>query len=141
MERRIRVLISKVGLDGHDRGVRVVARGLSDAGMEVIYAGLHRTPEELIEAALEEDVDAIGISIHSAAHMTLFPQIMELLEEKGLSHVLVTGGGIIHQEDAAALERLGVGRIFGPGAPIVEIVEYITVEVARRREASPQKSR
>ena len=135
-ETPIRVLVSKVGLDGHDRGVRLVARGLRDAGMEVIYAGLHRTPEELVEAALEEDVDAMGLSIHSAAHMTLFPQVLTLLEARGLGHVLVTGGGIIPDDDAAALAKLGCGQIFGPGTPIEEIVTYVREEVARRREAA-----
>ena len=133
-EAPIRVLVSKVGLDGHDRGVRVVARGLRDAGMEVIYAGLHRTPEELVEAALEEDVDAMGLSIHSAAHMTLFPKVLELLREKGLERVLVTGGGIIPKEDAAELRKLGLGEIFGPGTPIEEIVTYVREEVTRRRQ-------
>jgi methylmalonyl-CoA mutase C-terminal domain/subunit len=135
----IRVLVSKVGLDGHDRGVRIVARGLRDAGMEVVYAGLHRTPEELVEAALEEDVDAMGLSIHSAAHMTLFPQVLELLKEKGLSHVLLTGGGIIPEEDAAELEGMGVGRIFGPGTPIEEIVEYVRDEVTRRKQETGER--
>lgn len=134
------MLISKVGLDGHDRGVRVVARGLRDAGMEVVYAGLHRTPEELVEAAMEEDVEVMGLSIHSAAHMTLFPRVVDLLKERGLSHILVTGGGIIPEEDAASLEAGGVGRIFGPGTPIGDIVEYISAEVARRRSASAGKS-
>lgn len=139
-ERRIRALISKIGLDGHDRGVRVVARGLRDAGMEVIYAGLHRTPEELVEAAVEEDVDVLGLSIHSAAHMTLFPRVLDLLKDRGLNRVLVTGGGIVPKEDAAALESMGVGRIFGPGTPIEEIVDYIEAEVTRRRSASAKKS-
>lgn len=139
MEKKIRVLVSKVGLDGHDRGVRVVARGLSDAGMEVVYVGLHRTPEELVEAAMEEDVDVLGISIHSAAHMTLFPRLLDLLKSQGLSRVLLTGGGIIPEEDAASLESMGVGRIFGPGTPIEDIVVYIRAEVARRRAASAGK--
>ncbi len=139
MERKIRVLVSKVGLDGHDRGVRVVARGLTDAGMEVVYAGLHRTPEDLVEAAEEEDVDALGISIHSAAHMTLFPRILGLLSQMGLSHVLVTGGGIIPKDEVTQLEEMGVGRIFGPGTPIEQIVKYIREEVARRRAASLSK--
>ncbi len=121
--------------------MRVVARGLFDAGMEVIYAGLHRTPEELVEAAVEEDVDAMGLSIHSAAHMTLFPQVVELLAARGLSHVLITGGGIIPKEDAAKLQSMGVGMIFGPGTPIEEIVEYVRVEVARRRASSVPKTR
>lgn len=140
MERKIRVLISKVGLDGHDRGVRVVARGLVDAGMEVVYAGLHRTPEELVDAAVEEDVDVMGLSIHSAAHMTLFPQVLELLQQRGLSHVLITGGGIIPKEEAAALEAMGIGKIFGPGTPMMEIVEYVNAEVPRRRSAAAKKS-
>jgi methylmalonyl-CoA mutase C-terminal domain/subunit len=140
MERKIRVLVSKVGLDGHDRGVRVVARGLVDAGMEVVYVGLHRTPEELVDAAVDEDVDALGISIHSAAHMTLFPRLLGLLEKRGVEHILLTGGGIIPEEDAAELESMGVGRIFGPGTPMSDIVEYITAEVRRRRKASARKS-
>lgn len=140
MERKIRVLISKVGLDGHDRGVRVVARGLVDAGMEVVYAGLHRTPEELVEASVEEDVDVMGLSIHSAAHMTLFPRVLDLLRQRGLSHVLIIGGGIIPKEEAAALEGMGIGKIFGPGTPMMEIVEYVNTEVPRRRSAAAKES-
>lgn len=124
-ERRIRVLIAKPGLDGHDRGAKVVARTLRDAGMEVIYTGLHKTAEQIVEAALQEDVDAIGISILSGAHMTYFPRILRLMKEKGLDQVLLFGGGIIPKEDARKLEAMGVGRIFGPGTPLKEIVRYI----------------
>ncbi len=124
-ERRIRVLIAKPGLDGHDRGAKVVARALRDAGMEVIYTGLHKTAEQIVEAALQEDVDAIGISILSGAHMTYFPRILRLMKEKGLEGVLLFGGGIIPEEDARKLEAMGVGRIFGPGTPLQEIVAYV----------------
>ncbi|MCO5171515.1 MAG: cobalamin B12-binding domain-containing protein [Planctomycetes bacterium] len=133
-ERKIRVLVAKCGLDGHDRGVRVIARAFQEAGMEVIYTGLHQTPEAVVEAAVQEDVDVVGLSVLSAAHMTLFPRVLELLREKGASNVLLTGGGIIPDEDKAALEVLGVGRLFRPGeAPIDDMVTYIREEVARRR--------
>lgn len=135
-ERPIRVLVSKCGLDGHDRGVRVIARALTDGGMEVIYGGLQQTPQMVVEAAVQEDVDVIGLSVHSAAHMTLFPKVLRLLEEQGAGRVLVTGGGVIPDEDVEALEAQGVGRLFGPGAPMGDIVVYIREEVARRREAA-----
>ncbi len=133
-ERKIRVLVAKCGLDGHDRGVRIIARALKEAGMEVIYTGLHQTPESVVEAAIQEDVDVIGLSVLSAAHMTLFPRVMSLLRANQSEHVLVTGGGIIPDEDKAALQALGVGELFRPGeAPIERMVEYIRGEVARRR--------
>jgi methylmalonyl-CoA mutase C-terminal domain/subunit len=129
----IRIIVAKVGLDGHDRGVRVVARALLDAGMEVIYLGLRQTPEMVAEAALQEDADAVGVSILSAAHMTIFPRVVEELRSRELGHVLVTGGGIIPPEDAEALEQLGVGRLFEPGTPTEEFVEYLRKEIGRRR--------
>ena len=124
-ERRIRVLVAKPGLDGHDRGAKVVARALRDAGMEVIYTGLHQTPERIVETALQEDVDVIALSILSGAHMTVFPRILELMRENGLEDVLLTGGGIISRDDMAELQRMGAGRLFGPGTPTQEIVDYI----------------
>ena len=138
-ERPIRVLVAKPGLDGHDRGAKVLALALRDAGMEVIYLGLHQTPEMIVEAAIQEDVDVIGLSILSGAHMTLFPKIKKLLEERGAGHVLVTGGGIIPQEDKVKLEELGIGRIFGPGTPTREVIEYIK-EWAAKRE-TPEAAR
>ena len=135
-ERKIRVLICKPGLDGHDRGAKVVAASLRDAGMEVVYTGLRQTPEMVVETAIQEDVDAIGLSLHSAAHMTIFPRVLKLLRKRGAGHVLLTGGGIIPDEDRAALEATGVGRLFGPGARSDDIVGYIRAEVARRREAA-----
>jgi len=129
-ERRIRVLVAKPGLDGHDRGAKVVARALRDAGMEVIYTGLHQTPEAIVEAALQEDVDVVGLSILSGAHMTMFPRVLELLKEKGAEHVLVTGGGILPEDDIAALREKGVGRLFTPGTSTDEIVKYIRETVA-----------
>jgi len=135
-DRKIRVLICKPGLDGHDRGAKVVAAALRDAGMEVVYTGLRQSPEMVVETAVQEDVDAIGLSLHSAAHMTIFPKVLKLLKKRGAGHVLLTGGGIIPDEDRAELETLGVGRLFGPGATSDEIVKYITQEVARRRQAA-----
>ena len=132
-ERPIRVLVAKAGLDGHDRGAKVVAAGFRDAGFEVIYTGLRQTPEMIVEAALQEDVDCVGLSIHSGAHMTLFPKVVELLKARGAAGVLVTGGGIIPPEDVAALQRLGVGRLFGPGSPLSELVAYVRAAVAERR--------
>jgi len=125
MEHRIKVLVAKPGLDGHDRGAKVVARALRDAGMEVIYTGLHQTPEMIAEAALQEDVDVVALSILSGAHMTLFPKVQELLVEKGAQHILITGGGIIPDEDIETLAKRGIGRLFGPGTPLEEIVTYI----------------
>jgi len=125
MERKIRVLVAKVGLDGHDRGAKVVAAALRDAGMEVIYTGLRQTPEMVVETALQEDVDVIAVSILSGAHMALFPKILRLMKEKGLHNVLLTGGGIIPEEDMEALEKMGVGKLFGPGTNTQDIVRYI----------------
>ncbi|HEX6937849.1 MAG TPA: cobalamin B12-binding domain-containing protein [Longimicrobiales bacterium] len=136
-ERKIRVLVAKPGLDGHDRGAKVIASAFRDAGFEVIYTGLHQTPEMIVNAAVQEDVDVVAVSILSGAHMTLFRRIMDLLKEQGADHVLVTGGGIIPQEDAEELYRMGVGRIFGPGTPTTEPIEYIrewAAEHARDRE-------
>ena len=125
MQRKIRVLVGKPGLDGHDRGAKVVAAALRDAGMEVIYTGLHQTPEEIVTAAVQEDVDVVALSILSGAHMTLFPKVLNLLHHEGADRVLLTGGGIIPQEDMDELERLGVGRLFGPGTTTADAVEYI----------------
>lgn len=135
MAEKIRVLVGKPGLDGHDRGAKVVARALRDGGMEVIYTGLHQTPEMIVEAALQEDVDVVALSILSGAHMTMFSRVLELLKENGADHILVTGGGIIPEEDMEALGEMGVGRLFGPGTPTGEIVEYIrgAVEEARAK--------
>lgn len=123
--KRKRVLIAKPGLDGHDRGAKVVARALRDAGMEVIYLGLHQTPEQIVQAACDEDVDVIGLSILSGAHMTIFPRVLELLRERGAEDIKVIGGGIIPEEDAVALERSGVEKLFGPGTPLSEIVKFV----------------
>ena len=121
----IRVLVAKPGLAGHDRGAKVVAAALRDAGMEVIYTGLHQTPEMIVAAAVQEDVDVVGLSILSGAHMTLFPRVVELLKEAGRGDVLVTGGGIIPKEDMAGLGARGVGSLFGPGTPTAELIAYI----------------
>ncbi len=123
--RPIRVLVAKPGLDGHDRGAKVVAAALRDAGMEVVYTGLHQTPEMIATAAVQEDVDVVGLSILSGAHMTLFPRVRQLLEEMGRPETLVTGGGIIPPEDMAALQRQGIGKLFGPGTRTSDLVEYI----------------
>lgn len=131
--RPIRVLIAKVGLDGHDRGARIVATSLRDAGMEVIYTGLRQTPEMVVNTALQEDVDAIGISILSGAHMTVFPKVMKLLADKKMDDVLVTGGGIIPIDDRAQLKQLGVGELFPPGTSTHDIVTYITNWVHQHR--------
>lgn len=133
MNEPVRVLVAKPGLDGHDRGAKVVAAALRDAGMEVIYGGLHQTPETIVETALQEDVEVIGLSILSGAHMTLFPRVRELLDAAGAQNVLLTGGGIIPESDAAALTERGVGRLFGPGTSLDELTRYIDDEVARRR--------
>src|SRR5262245_20765292 len=124
-KRPIRILVAKPGLDGHDRGAKVVAAALRDAGMEVIYTGLHQTPEQIAQAAIQEDVDVVGLSSLSGAHMTLFPRVKQLLDSCGRSEVLVTGGGIIPPEDMAALESQGIGRLFGPGTPTSELIKYI----------------
>lgn len=133
MSKTIRVLVAKVGLDGHDRGAKVVAAALRDAGMEVIYTGLRKTPDMIVEAAIQEDVDAIGISILSGAHMTVFPKIAALLKEKGLNDVLLFGGGIIPGKDIDVLKDVGVGQLFTPGASTQEIVAYVKDWVARNR--------
>ncbi|MHB1329849.1 MAG: cobalamin B12-binding domain-containing protein [Gemmatimonadales bacterium] len=125
MSRPIRVLVAKPGLDGHDRGAKVVAAALRDAGMEVIYTGLHQTPEMVATAAVQEDVDVVGLSILSGAHMTLFPRVRKLLVEAGRPDILVTGGGIIPADDADELHRLGIGKLFGPGTPLADLVDYI----------------
>lgn len=125
LNRPIRVLVAKVGLDGHDRGAKVIATSLRDAGMEVIYTGLRQTPEMVVNTALQEDVDAIGISILSGAHMTVFPKIVAIMKEKGLDDVLLTGGGIIPEPDIISLKEIGVGELFPPGTPMASIVSYI----------------
>jgi methylmalonyl-CoA mutase C-terminal domain/subunit len=133
LNRPIRVLVAKVGLDGHDRGAKVIAAALRDAGMEVIYSGLRQTPEMVVNAALQEDVDAIGISILSGAHMTVFPKVIQLMQEKQMHDVLLTGGGIIPQQDMKALNDMGVGQLFSPGTPTSEIAAYIRDWVGRHR--------
>ena len=132
--RPIRVLVAKPGLDGHDRGAKVVAASLRDAGMEVIYTGLHQTPEMIATAAIQEDVDVVGLSILSGAHMTLFPRVLELLRQHGREDILVTGGGILPREDMEELQRMGVGKLFGPGTPTSELAEYITSWFAERQK-------
>ena len=129
-DKKIRVLIAKPGLDGHDRGAKVIARALRDAGMEVIYTGIRQTPEMIAEAALQEDVDVVGLSILSGAHMALFPRIVDLLDENGLSDVLVVAGGIIPDEDVPALNEMGIDGVFGPGTPTDEIVDFIRERVS-----------
>jgi methylmalonyl-CoA mutase C-terminal domain/subunit len=125
MEDKVRVLITKAGLDGHDRGAKVVASALRDGGMEVIYSGLHQTPEMIVEAAIQEDVDVVAISILSGAHMTIFPRVKQLLKDQGADHILITGGGIIPEEDREELYKIGIGRLFGPGTHTGDIVKYI----------------
>lgn len=134
LNRPVRVLVAKVGLDGHDRGAKIIATSLRDAGMEVIYTGLRQTPEMVVNAALQEDVDAIGISILSGAHMTVFPKIARLMKEKGLHDVLLTGGGIIPEDDMKVLNNMGVGQLFQPGASTKDIVTYINKWVAENRQ-------
>jgi methylmalonyl-CoA mutase, C-terminal domain len=131
--RPIRVLVAKVGLDGHDRGAKVIATALRDAGMEVIYTGLRQTPEMVVNAALQEDVDAIGVSILSGAHMTVFPRIIGLMKENEMDDVLLTGGGIIPEDDMTSLKQMGVGQLFAPGATTAEIASYITTWVKEHR--------
>jgi len=130
--RKIRILIAKPGLDGHDRGAKVVARALRDAGYEVIYTGLRQTPEMIVEAALQEDVDAIGLSLLSGAHMTIFPRVADLMKEQGLDDVMLFGGGIIPEEDAPALKEAGVANVFGPGTSTQDIIAFVEQEMARR---------
>jgi methylmalonyl-CoA mutase C-terminal domain/subunit len=134
MARPIRVLVAKPGLDGHDRGAKVVAAALRDAGMEVIYTGLHQTPEMIASAAVQEDVDVVGLSILSGAHMTLFPRVRDLLRDAGRDDVLVTGGGIIPKEDMDELRRQGIGQLFGPGTPTSELADYIKKWFAERQQ-------
>ena len=133
-KRPLRVLVAKVGLDGHDRGAKVIATALRDAGMEVIYTGLRQTPEMVVNAALQEDVDAIGISILSGAHMTVFPKVIQLMKEKEMDDVLLTGGGIIPDDDMEQLNSLGVGKLFPPGTPTGEIANYIKDWVKEHRD-------
>ena len=130
MSERIRVVVAKPGLDGHDRGAKVVARALRDAGMEVIYTGLHQTPEQIVETTIQEDADAVGLSVLSGAHMTLFARVLELLHERGADDVVVFGGGIIPADDFGPLAELGVAKIFTPGATTVEIVDWVREHVA-----------
>jgi methylmalonyl-CoA mutase C-terminal domain/subunit len=130
--RKIRILTAKVGLDGHDRGVKVVSRALRDAGVEVIYAGLHQTPEMIVEAAIQEDVDGIGISLHSGAHMTLIPKVLKLLKERDAGDIVVFGGGIIPDDDIVELKKLGVVAVFTPGTPLQTIVDFVNTEFASK---------
>jgi methylmalonyl-CoA mutase, C-terminal domain len=132
-ERPLRILIAKVGLDGHDRGAKVIAMALRDAGAEVIYTGLRQTPEMVVNAALQEDVDAIGVSILSGAHMTVFPKIISLMKEKGMDDVLLTGGGIIPDDDMKTLNEMGVGQLFPPGTKTSDIYQYISETVKKTR--------
>ncbi|MCA1834725.1 MAG: cobalamin B12-binding domain-containing protein [Actinomycetota bacterium] len=123
---KIRVVVAKPGLDGHDRGAKIVARALRDAGMEVIYTGLHQTPEQIVETVIQEDADAVGLSIHSGAHMTLFPRVVELLRERGAEDIVVFGGGIIPKEDIASLKAAGIAEVFTPGTPTSAIIDWLT---------------
>ena len=131
MEKKIRVLVAKPGLDGHDRGAKIVARALRDAGMEVIYTGLHQTPEMIVEAAIQEDVDVVGLSLLSGAHMTLFVDVVEMLRENGLDDILIVGGGIVPEKDVLKLRKVGISGIFGPGTPIDEIVDFVRKNVKK----------
>jgi methylmalonyl-CoA mutase C-terminal domain/subunit len=135
-QQKIRVLVAKPGLDGHDRGAKVIARALREAGMEVIYTGLRQSPEMIVEAALQEDVDVVGISILSGAHMELFPLIVDGLKEKGLNHVLIVAGGIIPEEDVPVLKKMGIEAIFRPGAMTQDIVDFINAAMANKRQRS-----
>jgi methylmalonyl-CoA mutase C-terminal domain/subunit len=135
-QQKIRVLVAKPGLDGHDRGAKVIARALREAGMEVIYTGLRQSPEMIVEAALQEDVDVVGISILSGAHMELFPLIVDGLKEKGLNHVLIVAGGIIPEEDVPVLRKMGIEAIFRPGAMTQDIVDFISTAMANKRQRS-----
>jgi methylmalonyl-CoA mutase C-terminal domain/subunit len=132
MDHRIRVLVAKPGLDGHDRGAKVVASAFRDAGMEVVYTGLHQTPEMIVEAAIQEDVDVVGLSILSGAHMVLFPKILNLLKEQGVTDKVIVGGGIIPDDDAQHLKKMGIAEIFRPGTPTEEIVNFVKQSVASR---------
>jgi methylmalonyl-CoA mutase C-terminal domain/subunit len=133
MERKIRILMAKPGLDGHDRGIKVLASAYRDAGMEVIYLGLRQTPEMIVSAALQEDADVIALSSLNNAHMTIFTKVMELIKDKGLNDVLLTGGGIIPEKDMVALASIGVGKLFGPGTPVQDTIDYITDWVQTNR--------
>ena len=137
---RIRVVVAKPGLDGHDRGVKVVARALRDAGFEVVYAGLHQTPEQIVAAAVQEDADAVGLSILSGAHMTLVPKVVELLREQGVEDVVVTVGGTIPADDVPELKRLGIAEVFTPGAATDEVVDFIRSAIDERRTLATQAS-
>lgn len=137
--RKIRVLIAKPGLDGHDRGAKVIARALRDAGMEVIYTGLHQTPEMIAEAAMQEDVDAVGLSILSGAHMALFPRVVEEMRKRGLDDVLIYAGGIIPDDDIPAIKEMGVAGVFGPGTPMEETVRFVRENVTPRHAASEEE--
>jgi methylmalonyl-CoA mutase C-terminal domain/subunit len=141
MERKIRVLVGKPGLDGHDRGAKVVAASLRDAGMEVVYTGLHQTCESIVEAAVQEDVHVIGLSILSGAHMTIFPRILKLLKAKKAADIIVIGGGIIPAGDMKRLEKIGVRKLFGPGTPTSEIVDWIRANAERTRKPSAKKTK
>ena len=141
MHGKIRVLVGKPGLDGHDRGAKVVAAALRDAGMEVIYTGLHQTCESIVEAAIQEDVDVVGLSILSGAHMTIFPRILKMLKSKKAADVMVIGGGIIPADDMKKLERLGVHKLFGPGTPTSEIVEWINTNTGKRKKKPVKKAK
>jgi len=131
MDRKIRVLVAKPGLDGHDRGAKIVARALRDAGMEVIYSGLHQTAEQIVKTAIQEDVEVIGLSLLSGAHMTLFVDVANMLKEKHIDDVLIVGGGIIPEEDVPRLKKAGIAGVFGPGTPVEEIVDFIKMNVKR----------
>jgi len=133
MERKIRILMAKPGLDGHDRGIKVLAAAYRDAGMEVIYLGLRQTPEKIVSSALQEDVDVIALSSLNNAHMTIFPKVLNLMKEKGLDDVLLVGGGIIPENDVSSLEEMGMGKLFGPGTPVQDTVDYITSWVNKNR--------
>lgn len=134
-ERKIRIIVAKPGLDGHDRGAKVIASAFRDAGFEVIYTGLHQTPEMIVSAAIQEDVDVVAMSVLSGAHMTLFPRVKALLDEAGADHVLLTGGGIIPEEDVDALLEQGIGRLFGPGTTTTTAIEYVTEWFATQQTA------
>ena len=140
MKRPLRVVVAKAGLDGHDRGAKVVARALRDAGMEVIYTGVHQTPEQVVETAAQEDADAVGVSLLSGAHNHIFPRIRALMRERGMDDVLLFGGGIIPQEDVEFLREHGVERVFQPGSSLEEIVTYVRQAVSERRGAAPARS-
>jgi methylmalonyl-CoA mutase C-terminal domain/subunit len=139
-QRKIRVVVAKPGLDGHDRGAKIIARALRDAGMEVIYTGLHQTPEQIVETVIQEDADAVGLSILSGAHMTLVPRIVSLLSEQGIDDVLVTVGGTIPTDDIAPLKELGVAEVFTPGAPTQDIIDFIRSAVEQSRAGGPRSN-